>query len=137
MQQDLTLQLSQHILQATSSKELVFILFTGEQMELPEEQKEIIRRVSKHYNADSLTIARLPKETKEMFMKYAEDFCGDYGMALKQLLDFTMVFGPQIEGIQVVLSEHEQRLNTLETKKEIEQKPRRTLGGKEISSVGE
>jgi len=39
-------------------------------------------------NKRSLNIARLPQKTKEEFMKLAnEEFCGDYGMALREILN--------------------------------------------------
>ena len=39
-------------------------------------------------NRESLHIARVPPKTKEEFTKWAKDeFCGDYGMALKFLWD--------------------------------------------------
>ncbi|KKK70060.1 hypothetical protein LCGC14_2927800, partial [marine sediment metagenome] len=39
-------------------------------------------------NRKSLHIARIPDKTKEAFIALAEDeFCGDYGMTLKWLMD--------------------------------------------------
>ena len=39
-------------------------------------------------NRKSLHIARIPDKTKEAFMALAEnEFCGDYGMTLKWLID--------------------------------------------------
>lgn len=39
-------------------------------------------------NRKSLTISRIPEKTKAEFIAIAEeDFCGDYGMALKWLVD--------------------------------------------------
>jgi len=39
-------------------------------------------------NQEGLRIARIPKQAKEAFVKFAEEeFCGDYGMALKWLMD--------------------------------------------------
>jgi len=97
------------------------------------EQEEILKRVVRHPAKDDLHISRLPKKTKELFLTFAEDFCGDYGMALKYLLDFTLTFGPSVDGLQAALSEHEQRIFQLETgeeKKPVES--RRTLGGRAI-----
>ncbi len=37
----------------------------------------------------SLSIARLPDKTKESFMELAnEEFCGDYGMAFREILNY-------------------------------------------------
>lgn len=96
--------------------------------QIPKEQEEIIKQVTK----ESLHIARLPPDTKKLFIEYSQGFCGDYGMALKQLLDFTLVFGPQIENLHNALSEVYQRLETLEGEKTDIPKVRKTLGGREV-----
>ena len=49
---------------------------------LGEEHKNIANRVFKHKESDVLYIQRVPKKTKEMFIQYSEEVCGDYGMAL-------------------------------------------------------
>lgn len=96
--------------------------------QIPKEHEEIIKKIS----SESLHIARLPPDTKKLFIEYSQGFCGDYGMALKQLLDFTMVFGPQIEGIHSAIGELHQRLETVEGNKTDIPKVKKTLGGREI-----
>ena len=73
--------------------------------ELSEELRN--RLMTKKY---SLNISRIPKNTYERFIEIAseEDFCKDYGMTLKYLLDFH-------DGIVLHGQEHvEARLNALE-----------------------
>lgn len=51
---------------------------------------EKIRKLSKRLqsNQEALRISRVPKKTKETFIKLAEEeFCGDYGMTLKFLAE--------------------------------------------------
>ncbi len=55
---------------------------------MSEELKEIAKKVFNNPNS-GLSISRLPKKTKEVFINLAEeDFCNDYGMTLKFLLDY-------------------------------------------------
>src|SRR3990167_353108 len=82
---------------------------------LGEEHKNIANRVFKHKESDVLYIQRVPKKTKEMFIQYSEEFCGDYGMALKELIDFTFIFGPQLEAVHQAISEFNDRLSALES----------------------
>ena len=66
-------------------------------------------------NRQSLHIARIPTATKEAFKKLAEDeFCGDYGMALKWLIDD--IPGQDTRLIMAKLEEHEARIQDLETR---------------------
>ena len=64
-------------------------------------------------NRESLHIARIPPTTKEEFVKWAdENFCSDYGMALKWLWD-GIPKGDLLSAMEV-LSNHEERLVALE-----------------------
>ena len=65
-------------------------------------------------NRKSLHIARIPEKTKEGFIALAEkEFCGDYGMALKWLLDD--IPSQDTRMIIVKLEEQEARLLALES----------------------
>jgi len=47
---------------------------------------DIIKKLKE--NSESLHIARIPIKTKRAFREFSDDeFCGDYGMALKWLVD--------------------------------------------------
>lgn len=91
-----------------------------------------MKRVFKHPNAEEIFIKRVPKQTVKLFKEYADNgFCGDYGMALKQLLDFTLIFGPTIEGLQGAVVELYSLLEATPTEKE-ETPKRKNLKGQEI-----
>lgn len=82
-------------------------------------------------NVESLRISRVPPKTKKKFMKLSDDeFCGDYGMTLKFLMD-GIVDNNQAEMIEKI-NELESRIYTLENKpkEEDEGKQIKTLGGK-------
>lgn len=50
---------------------------------------EKIEEIKKKVSQEGLYIKRVPKKTKEEFISWSrEDFEGDYGMALKWLIDF-------------------------------------------------
>ncbi len=65
-------------------------------------------------NRKSLHIARIPDKTKEAFIALAEDeFCGDYGMTLKWLIDD--IPSQDTRMIIAKLEEQEARLQALES----------------------
>ncbi|KKK66034.1 hypothetical protein LCGC14_2968130 [marine sediment metagenome] len=67
-------------------------------------------------NRKSLHIARVPDKTKEAFMALAEEeFCGDYGMALKWLIDD--IPGQDIRMFASQIEDHERRIQELESRK--------------------
>ena len=52
----------------------------------PEDARIILNKLQA--NKDSLHITRIPKKTREEFVTWAnEEFCGDFGFALKALWD--------------------------------------------------
>ena len=64
-------------------------------------------------NRKSLTISRIPDKTKLDFIALAEqDFCGDYGMTLKWLMDD--LINPDIKVIMEKVAELELRLAAVE-----------------------
>lgn len=64
-------------------------------------------------NRKSLYIARIPDKTKANFIALAgEDFCGDYGMTLKWLMDD--LISPDTKMIMEQISEINLRLDSLE-----------------------
>lgn len=86
-------------------------------------------------NRPDLVINRLPQKTRQDFIKFAdEEYCSDYGFALKHLFDF-------YTGVLNVGNEHlEAELNTLreevlmlkmhiKNKEEKENNPRRNIVG--------
>ena len=65
-------------------------------------------------NRKSLHIARIPDKTKEEFIDLAmKEFCGDYGMTLKWLMDD--IPSQDIRMIIAKLEEQEMRIQTLES----------------------
>jgi hypothetical protein len=64
-------------------------------------------------NRLSLHVARIPIKTREAFVALAEEeFCGDYGMALKWLIDDTVLQDTRMLIVQ--LENHEARIANLE-----------------------
>lgn len=103
-----------------------------EQKQKPEVKNPALKLMNKlRENRRSLYIARVPDKTKEAFEKLAEDdFCGDYGMLLKWLMDD--MFGQDIKVVMGVIHDHEARLQLLEAKrddKEPEEEVKRMLDG--------
>jgi len=65
-------------------------------------------------NRKSLHIARIPDKTKKAFIDLAEnEFCGDYGMTLKWLIDD--IPGQDTRMIIAKLEEQEARIQALES----------------------
>jgi len=91
-------------------------------------------------NRKSLHIARVPDKTKATFIALAEeDFCGDYGMALKWLIDD--IPSQDTRMIITQLEDHEARMLTLENKGPVEEEipekhPKKMLDGKNRSERG-
>lgn len=80
-------------------------------------------------NKSSLHIARIPEKTRKLFIAIAdEEFCSDYGMLLKFLLD--KVVAGDTSTILKRLDEQDKRIQELEDKKE--ENSIKTLSGKKI-----
>ena len=78
---------------------------------------------------NSLYISRVPKGTRDIFIAIAdEEFCSDYGMLIKFLLD--KVIARDNNSILEKLNAQEKRIDALETKKE--ENSIKTLSGKEL-----
>jgi len=84
----------------------------------------------------SLVMNQVPVETKREFVSFAnEGFMGNYGFALKWLVDLYTGSLPSKNGVtQAVLEDHEVRLQKLESQKE-RGNVIRTLSGKTIVEV--
>ena len=91
-------------------------------------------------NRKSLHIARIPDKTKEAFMALAEaEFCGDYGMTLKWLIDD--IPSQDTRMIIAKLEEQEARLQALESathsSEEVpDENKRKMLSGRKITTKG-
>lgn len=98
--------------------------------------QELAKRIQA--NRKSLHIARIPDKTKEVFIQFAEEeFCGDYGMALKWLIDDKL--NGDIRTMVKMLEDHESRIQVLESKEESpkpEESVRKMLDGKTRSIRG-
>jgi hypothetical protein len=76
-------------------------------------RKRILKQLQA--NKESLSISRIPPKTKEAFIKLSEDeFCGDYGMCLKFLMDD--LIDADVKMIIATLQSHESRIQALENK---------------------
>jgi len=88
-------------------------------------------------NRKSLHIARIPDKTKEAFIALAEEeFCGDYGMTLKWLIDD--IPSQDTRMIIAKLEEQEARIQAIESathsSEEVpDENKRKMLSGKEIT----
>jgi len=92
--------------------------------------KEEIEQLRKRISENSLGISRVPKKTKFEFIQFADaEFCSDYGMTLKYLMDLHRS-NSLLDVLAAKYLEIEDRLN------EMEGKPKKvlikTLGGKKI-----
>jgi len=88
----------------------------------------------------SLHISRVPKNTKDAFVKLSEDeFSGDYGMTLKSLFDNFRLWKLLFENIDYKLDDIIEKISHLEQKEEPEQKKEkiRLLSGRQIEVKGD
>lgn len=91
-------------------------------------------------NRKSLHIARVPDKTKKEFMELADkEFCGDYGMALKWIMDD--IPNQDIRMVVSNIENHEARIQALESigSETIEEEPKpivKTVGGNKIVKRG-
>lgn len=75
------------------------------------------RVIYKHPEADSLSMKRIPKKTAEIFKDFAnKEFVGDYGMALKYLVDKVLIEPQAFAQIMTLVEDHEARLARIENK---------------------
>lgn len=82
-------------------------------------------------NKSSLHIARIPEKTRKLFITIAdEEFCSDYGMLLKFLLD--KVIAGDTKYLIERLDEQDKRIQELENKETKEENSIKTLNGKKI-----
>ena len=98
-------------------------------------QEEQIKKIRNRVET-GLSISRVPKETKETFIAIADaDYCSDYGMLLKALLDF-YINANQFEVISNKILEIDERLKKLEDRP---QGPKKTvittLSGRKIEKT--
>lgn len=93
--------------------------------------QEIIKKLQE--NSTSLHIARIPIQSKRIFREFADkEFCGDYGMALKWLVDG--IPNKDFDVIAAQLEIHDARLTKLENIPAPTEEPKKIkmLSGKEI-----
>jgi hypothetical protein len=80
------------------------------------EEEKILERIKE--NSQGIRINRVPPKTKVAFIKLAEEeFCGDYGMTLKFLVDDIM--SQDTRFLMESLRNHEERLLLLEQKQSV------------------
>jgi len=105
--------------------------------EVDEEKIEDIKKnIFRHPNAENLHIKRIPKDTVKIFKKFSNDeFVGDYGMALKWLVDNLLVEDVRISHLTAVLQNHEGRLAEIENKKP--ERIKTLMGGRKIKLPSE
>ena len=104
----------------------------------PSKVERTVEWVKNNVGNQKIVINRVPKNTFDRFIQFAsvDEFCQDYGMALKFLLDFYCGIIPSgIEHIELELISLKEEINLIKNVKEKDEKKRpiiRTLGGKEI-----
>lgn len=108
--------------------------------EFKEKIKEIRERV--RVNSDSLSISRIPKETKDKFVTWAnKEFAGDYGMALMWMWDFKegLLQSPnqQLAERIDILAEEINAINAKLNSQVTKQKEIRTVSGKVLKRTEE
>ncbi len=99
-----------------------------------EELKEQIKVIKEKLNGQKLFIQRVPKNTFLWFKEFAndEEFCGDYGFALKHLCDFYKgIIESGIDHLEMEVISLKERLDNLEKKPE-EKKTRTMMDGKKV-----
>ena len=88
-----------------------------EEKQNPSAPQKILGKLKE--NSESLFIKRIPKDTKKAFIDYANrEFCGDYGMAIKWLVD-GLASDKEAFMLQQI-EDHENRLLSLEHPQETE-----------------
>ncbi len=105
-----------------------------------EENPAHLLRKKLQENRKSLHIARIPDKTKEAFIALADlEFCGDYGMTLKWLID--EIPSQDTRMIIAKLEEQEARLQALESATHLseelpDENKKKMLSGREITKKG-
>lgn len=93
-----------------------------------QEQEAILHRIT---DPQRLVIARVPIDVKERFVRIAnEQFCGDYGMVLKWLVDGLLT--AQQEQLQEQLDQLQSRIQHLEQEQTTPTKEIRLANGRRI-----
>jgi hypothetical protein len=104
-----------------------------------EQINDIKTKIFQHSRAEKLEINRVPTLTLEAFKEFANKECaGDYGMALKVLVDEHLGVEPAFNAITNVLDDHEKRISKIENpeQKKEEKKEIKTLSGRRIDVGG-
>lgn len=103
-------------------------------MEQKEEIDTLFKKI-KHANADSIHIARVPKDIKAQFIDLAnEQFMGDYGVTLTFIMKGMV--NPDLNVLYAQLDELNSRVTYLEQNqnKSSESKVTKTLSGRVIKN---
>lgn len=91
-----------------------------------------IEALQKKIRENSLVISRLPKNTKDGFIAFAnEEFCGDYGMALKNIFDNFKLWRLLFENIDMKLNNILEIISHSEQEEQTEEKVT-TLSGRTL-----
>lgn len=82
-------------------------------------EREEINRIVQEEKKTFLKISRVPEHIKQLFIEISEgEFCGDYGMCLKWLLEQTLEY----QRVKELLLDKEFMTYILESKSQVEQK---------------
>ena len=104
-----------------------------------DEFQKKVREIKDKVNTRGLVINRVPKNTHEIFLKLAEEeFCDDFGMTLKYLLDNFSLWKLLFENLDMKLDNIFEKVSQLEQN---EKKPDNTesirlLSGRTIEKGG-
>jgi len=104
-------------------------------VEITVEQAEQIKKIRNRVET-GLSMSRVPRDTKEAFIAIADvEYCSDYGMLLKALLD-SYIKANQFEILSGKILELDERLKAVEDKpKEPKKVIITTVGGKKIEKI--
>lgn len=68
------------------------------------DKEEFKKYASEVRREKGLIMSRVPKRTRELFTSLAdEEFCGDYGLCLKKILDDSMIYKMYFENVDMKL----------------------------------
>lgn len=97
--------------------------------------EDAITRAMLKDKEERLSLSRVPKKTKELFIDIAnEDHCGDYGMTLKTILDGYMMFKVYFENMDMKLDKILWKIN--QGNEESSESEIKTMSGRIVEKGG-
>ncbi len=102
-----------------------------------DEFQKKVREIKDKVNTRGLVINRVPKNTHEEFLKFAEEeFCDDFGMCLKHVWDNFKMWQIFFQNMDMKLDVILERMSQMENKEESSEKSITTMSGRRIAMKG-